>query len=152
MRAFLIAVALVGCSNDNHSTIDAMKPIDAAIPIDAAPDASPPTCSSYCSEIQANCTGDNAQYANSAACTAACASFSVGTSTDMSGNTLGCRIYHAGTPSVTAPATDCPHAGPAGDLIAPTPPSPEFCSGGDICASFCALEVQACGSQISRFR
>jgi hypothetical protein len=77
---------------------------------------------------------------------ATCASFTVGTSTvnDMSGNTLGCRIYHAGAPSVMAAATHCPHAGPGGDLLTASPPT--FCSGGNVCASFCALEIKACGS------
>lgn len=140
MRAFLIAITLVGCNGDNPSAID-------AAPIDAVPDAPPVLdCPTYCAEIQVNCTDTNAQYADRAACDAACKSFTVGTSTvtDMSGNTLGCRIYHAGPPSQTAPTTHCAHAGPGGDLITAT--SPGFCSGGDICTSFCALEIAACGS------
>jgi hypothetical protein len=32
----------------------------------------------------------------------------------MSGNTLGCRIYHGGAPAVMDAATHCPHAGPSG--------------------------------------
>jgi hypothetical protein len=140
MRAFLIAITLLGCNGDNHMSIDA------GVPIDAVPDAPPALdCTTYCAEIQANCTDTNAQYADIAACNSACKTFNVGTSavTDMSGNTLGCRIYHAGPPSQTAPTTHCAHAGPGGDLITATP---AFCSGGDVCTSFCTLEIAACGS------
>lgn len=137
MRTFLFMVALVACG-DGKSTVDA------AIQIDAMPVAL--DCTAYCTEIQANCTGANAQYPDMAHCIATCASFAVGTSkvTDTSGNTLGCRIYHGGDPSKMAAATHCVHAGPGGDLI--TAASPAFCSGGDVCASFCALEIEACGS------
>jgi hypothetical protein len=134
MRIFAVMVPLVGCGGDKKPAVD------------AAVDALALDCATYCTEIQNNCTGVNLQYMNTAECMAACASFPVGTSTvtDMSGNTLGCRIYHAGDPSMIAAATNCPHAGPAGDLIGPT--GAAFCSGGDVCESFCALEIKACGS------
>jgi hypothetical protein len=137
MRTFVIMIALTGCGDNLKPAIDAAVQIDAvAIALD---------CPSYCTEIQANCTGANAQYPDMAHCTATCASFTVGTSkiTDTSGNTLGCRIYHGGAPSMTMATTHCVHAGPAGDQISATP---AFCSGGDICASFCTLEIKACGS------
>jgi hypothetical protein len=140
MRTFLVMMALVGCGDDNQT-------VDAAVK-DAEIDAAPVTldCPAYCAEIQANCTGANAQYPDVAHCTATCASFTVGTSkvTDTAGNSLGCRIYHGGDPSKTTAATHCVHAGPGGDLI--TAATPAFCSGGDVCASFCALEIKACGS------
>jgi hypothetical protein len=128
-------IALVGCG-DGKPTIDAAPDV-AAVALD---------CPTYCTEVQANCTGANAQYPDMAHCTATCASFTVGTSkvTDMSGNTLGCRIYYGGASSMTAAATHCVHAGPGGDLITAAPPA--FCSGGDVCASFCTLEIKACGS------
>jgi len=139
MRSFLVTIALVGCGDSNAA-------VDAAVPIDAPPDAVALDCAGYCAEIQANCTGDNAQYPDLAHCMSTCGSFAVGTSTidDLSGNTLGCRIHYAGTPARAAPATHCVHAGPGGDLITATPPA--FCSGGDVCASFCALDIRACGS------
>jgi len=140
MRASLIMVALVNCGGGKSPTIDAAP--------DAPPDATPATldCSSYCQEGQKNCTNANAQYLDLTHCMATCASFTVGTSTvtDMTGNTLGCRIYYGGAPSQMAPGTHCVHAGPAGDLLMATPPA--FCSGGDVCVSFCALEIKACGS------
>jgi hypothetical protein len=134
---FLAVVAvLVGCGGSNT------KP-------DAAIDAVPVNldCPTYCAQIQANCTGANAQYADLAHCNAACASFSVGSSTvnDLSGNTLGCRISHAvAASSAASSATQCMYAGPVGDAIAAV--APAFCSGGDVCASFCTLEIAACGS------
>ena len=140
MRPFFIVLALVGCGSDDKPAIDA-----------AMPDAPPALdCPAYCTEIQANCTSGNAQYPEMdlgmAHCMATCASFTVGTSTvtDMTGNTLGCRIYHGGAPSKMSPGTNCAHAGQAGDLLMATPPA--FCSGGDVCVSFCALEIKACGS------
>lgn len=137
MRRFLILATLVGCGGDKKPAID-------------APPDSPPAldCPTYCAEIQASCTGANTQYPDMAHCMATCASFTVGSShvTDTSGNTLGCRIHYAyeSAASMTAAATHCAHAGPAGDRITAAPPA--FCSGGDVCASFCTLEIKACGS------
>lgn len=76
---------------------------------------------------------------------AACASFKVegSTVTDAIGNTLGCRIHHTGLPSKDA-ATDCAKAGPAGDRIEASPPA--ACSDDNVCVSFCALQIEACGS------
>jgi hypothetical protein len=115
--------------------------------IDATIDMAPLAldCPTYCTEIQKNCTGPNAQYSTMDQCTKTCASFSVGTSTvtDTTGNTLGCRINYAAAASTMA-STQCPHAGPAGDLITAT--APAFCSGGDACMSFCTLEIMDCGS------
>jgi len=96
----------------------------------------------------ANCTATNAQYPDMAHCLGSCAAFTVGTSTvnDTTGDTLGCRIYHA---NASAGATNaplhCPHAGPGGDLISATTP-PTYCSGGDFCTNFCTLEIATCGS------
>ncbi len=135
MRTFLVLAVVVGC-NGHEDTIDAAPP-DTVVTLD---------CSSYCDQVQANCPGDHAQYPDREHCIAACASFPVGTSTvtDPSGNTLGCRIYHAGAPSRGMPATHCGHAGPAGDHLPASPPA--ACSGGDVCASYCTLQIKACGS------
>jgi len=147
MRAFLIATILVGCGDSNHSTIDAMVPMDTAVLIDAVPDSPPdatlPDCPTYCAAIQTNCTGANEQYPNATACMTACAAFPPGALGDTAGNTLGCRTFYSGTLSMTDPVVNCPHAGPAGDIISA---NPGFCSGGDICTSFCAVTIQGCGS------
>lgn len=139
MRNLLLVMAVAGCGGGNNASRDAATDTG----VDTPPAAL--DCPTYCARIQTNCTGANAQYANTDQCTTACMSFAVGTSkvTDTAGNTLGCRINYAVAASTMA-STQCPHAGPGGDLI--TAAAPAFCSGGDVCTSFCTLEIQACGS------
>jgi len=138
MRRLLLLAGLAGCGGNDRPSVDAG--------IDAA--SITLTCDTYCKQIQANCQGANQQYGSMDQCTQACASFPVGTSavTDTTGNTLGCRIHYAAAASTT-PAPDCPHAGPAGDVISSA--SPGACSGGDVCTSFCTLEIMACGTVIA---
>jgi hypothetical protein len=137
MRTLLLMFALVACSSD-----DKKPATDAAPPISDSPVAATPTCTAYCADIQAHCTAANAQYPTADQCMATCTTFTVGTGADTSGNTLGCRAYHAGAPAMTAPDTHCPHAGPGGDLV--TAAAPGTC--GDACTSFCNLEIKVCGS------
>lgn len=93
-------------------------------------------CATYCATIRANCTGANEQYAppgETDDCLATCEAFAEpGTLEDTSGNTLGCRIYHA-----TAAASDadmhCGHAGPLGGGVCGTP-----------CEGFCDLVDDLC--------
>lgn len=91
-----------------------------------------PDCATYCASIEASCTGANDQFSSLENCMDTCAAFPVGTSADVSGNTLGCRTYHSGA-AVGDPATHCPHAGPFGDGACGTP-----------CESFCTLAVELC--------
>lgn len=73
-----------------------------------------PTCAGYCAFITATCTGGDAQYTDETDCMTQCtaAGWDVGTDADTSGNTLGCRIYHAIVASGAGmAATHCPHAG-----------------------------------------
>lgn len=127
----LLTLTLVACGDSGTTSSD-------------GPPAVTQDCPTYCTEIQTNCTGANAQYpteATNAHCLAACASFPMGTAADKTGNTLGCRIYHAGAPSMMTPTTHCVHAGPGGDLTSAA--APGTC--GDACTSFCTLEIKACG-------
>ena len=73
-------------------------------------------CIDYCDILDTNCTGDNAQYADYDECVSYCmgANWPEGETTDMAGNTIGCRIYHGGDPAAADPAFHCPHAGPSG--------------------------------------
>jgi len=74
-------------------------------------------CAAYCDVIQAACgtSGTNSQFADTATCLTACATYATtGTFRDSTGNTLQCRMYHAGV--AQAGTTDdktlhCPHAG-----------------------------------------
>jgi hypothetical protein len=129
MRTLLLTFALVACGDSGNTAIDAAPPVTQ-------------DCATYCTEILANCTGTNLQFADMAHCTAACGSFAMGMAADKSGNTLGCRIYHAGEPAKMDPVTHCPHAGPGGDKTSVVAP-PGTC--GDACTSFCTLEIKACG-------
>jgi hypothetical protein len=146
MRTLLLSLVLIGCgSSSNNTTADAPPGDTGGSGSDAATVAL--DCPSYCTEIQANCTAANAQYPTepnnpNAHCLAACNSFPKGALADTAGNTLGCRIYHAGAPAKADPVTHCPHAGPGGDLTSVTAP-PGTC--GDACTSFCTLEIMACG-------
>lgn len=153
MRTLFITLALVGfgCGGNGNKAVDAAPPIDVAPPIDTASqvDAPPLTldCNSYCTTIAANCTGLNAQYGGANAvdatahCMATCAKFTPGALSDMSGNTLGCRIYHANNAKVTGMlGIHCPHAGPAGAAV-----NAATGTCGDPCLNFCTLEIAACG-------
>jgi len=128
----------LACGGGNKATADASAdaPADAPIAVN---------CSTYCDAIQANCTGDSAQYASTAQCMATCAQFTIGTSTaaDTTGNTLGCRVHYAVVEPASAPDR-CAHAGPGGDVLASA--TPAACSDGNVCARFCALDLVACGS------
>lgn len=110
---------------------DAGPPGTDAGPTDDAPPAGP-TCAAYCTTIMANCTGTNAQYGDMDACLANCDAFPAGGAIDTSGNTLGCRLYHA-TNAATAAALHCGHAGPSGGAVC-----------GTTCEGYCALALANC--------
>jgi hypothetical protein len=78
-------------------------------------------CTRYCTAVTSACSGANAQYDDMADCLAFCgrSNIPVGREGDMAGNTLECRIYHAGV-AVMAPAVHCPHAGPSGGDVCGT--------------------------------
>ena len=133
MRSFSVSViailALAACGSDGGT-----KAPDAATSIDA-PVAGAPTCADYCAKIATNCTAANQQYSSAATCMASCALFPVGTTADTSGNTLGCRAYHANN-AATGPTVHCRHAGPGGDGVC-----------GANCDGFCTIVQGACSTQ-----
>ncbi len=141
----MFALAAAACGDDGNTVADAPPvAIDAAVVVDAP--AAALDCPTYCTQIQTNCTGANAQYTSMNHCLGTCAAFTVGTSktTDTTGDTLGCRIYHGGAPAAGNAALHCPHAGPGGDALTAT--APAFCGSGNACAAFCAIEVKTCGT------
>jgi hypothetical protein len=129
MRASSIAFATVllvaGCGDDTTSGMSG----DMSIAHDLSTSGNAPTCAAYCSKIAMNCTGSdggggNVQYPDDATCLSTCmtaAMWPAGMVGDTSGNTVGCRLYHAGA-AAADPVLHCPHAGP---------------TGGDVCGSFC---------------
>jgi len=69
-------------------------------------------CDAYCDQLDAHCVGDNAQYPSRAACRAGCSELSRdGLFTDIAGDSVQCRAYHASFPSAMDPVMHCPHAG-----------------------------------------
>ncbi|MEZ4294717.1 MAG: hypothetical protein R3B70_07050 [Polyangiaceae bacterium] len=96
------------------------------------------SCDDYCAAVATNCTADQSQYGDDAACKAICAKFPIGTVDEQSGNSLGCRTYHGGTPAAGDPGTHCPHAGPLGGGVC-----------GNDCDNFCDLVDALCSGQAS---
>ncbi len=103
---------------------------DAGTGTDSGP--APLSCIDYCSAVMSECTGPNAQYESTDACMNACPNFPVGTAADTSGNTLGCRTYHAAL-AKTATNPHCWHAGPYG-----------YGGCGTECEGFCTLATTWC--------
>jgi hypothetical protein len=121
LGSLLTAIVLAGACGD-----DSGEDGDADADADMVPDSDDGTpagsCAAYCTQIQTNCTGDNAQYESEADCLAYCdeVDWPAGVDGEMSGNTLACRIYHSGVPAAGAPIPHCPHGGPTGDTVCGT--------------------------------
>ena len=103
--------------------------------------AAMPDCKTMCDEAMKNCTKDNQVWISSEVCLAACADFPLGKISDTTGDTVGCREYHAGTPASENPSYHCQHAGPGGA---------GFC--GTNCDGFCSLAVPSCGKLEPEFK
>jgi len=135
MRIILILMAFaIGCGDDKAKATDAPSGGDAPGLIDAAPLTL--DCASYCGAILTTCTGALAQYGSMAECVGACGTLPVGTLGEMSGNTLGCRVYHTEAARQDA-AVHCEHAGPGGNSLC----------GATICDGFCSIAVAICPAQ-----
>lgn len=106
----------------NPDMPDAFSPPDAFVPTDA-PVVITNDCAGYCTQIGLNCTGDNAQYVDTADCMAQCTALAwpAGTPGASDGNTIACRIYHAGAPAAGDPGAHCPHAGASGAGVCGAP-------------------------------
>lgn len=79
-----------------------------------------PDCATYCTAVTAACTGTpNGQYTDATQCALWCGTaygWKTGATGDTSGDTIGCRTYHAGVAATSAAnaTIHCPHAGPTG--------------------------------------
>lgn len=98
----------------------------------------PVSCAEYCGQVIAACgtEGPTAQYASEAQCRLYCESWAglpLGTTTDVEGNTAGCRLYHATVAGTVDPEQHCLHAGPTGA---------EHC--GTWCEKYCHLALRNC--------
>ena len=96
-----------------------------------------PNCPDYCATITEKCTGASAQYGSEQACLDFCndgaLAWDTGTSADTEGNTLGCRIYHAGAANND---DHCDHAGPTGGGAC-----------GTYCEVYCAAMDEHCEAE-----
>jgi hypothetical protein len=121
----LVSLLVAGCPSD-PAPADAFTPRtdaftqtgdDAFVPGDA-PVLITNDCAGYCTQVGLSCTGDNAQYIDTADCMAQCTALGwpAGTPGATSGNTIACRIYHGGV-AMTDPVVHCSHAGPSGDGV-----------------------------------
>jgi hypothetical protein len=128
------ALIAAGCGDDTTSAAG-----DMSIGHDLSGAA--PTCAAYCAKIQMNCTagsgdaGSNVQYATTGDCNNQCmtaAAWPPGMIGDTSGNTIGCRLYHAGA-AAADPVFHCPHAGPTGGGLC-----------GSYCDNYCQLMAKNC--------
>jgi hypothetical protein len=134
MRTILMLL-LVGCGSDKapgNGNPDAPGGGDGGI------DAPGLTldCASYCTGIMARCTGAVQQYESMESCVNVCGKFAAGTLGEMTGNTLGCRVYHTEAAAEDA-AVHCEHAGPGGGTQC----------GASICDGFCAVAPTVCPQQ-----
>ena len=123
---FVAAFSFIQCSSTSSNPV-AGKTGDAG--------TSSAGCQAYCDAITTNCTSGNLQYSDKDHCMSVCTAFPVGAANDTSGNTLGCRTYHANLAAGTAAnaTTHCPHAGPGGDGVC-----------GKICDGYCQLAEKFC--------
>ncbi len=99
-----------------------------------------PTCEDFCSAVTSACTGGNAQYASAAECVDYCKNlgkYPVGAKSDTSGDTVGCRLFHAGLASKDAASalTHCPHTGKTGAGVC-----------GTLCENFCQVAGANCAA------
>jgi len=97
-----------------------------------------PDCTTYCNTFFSHCNTSIvgiSWYSSVAECMQICAAFPVGNLNDTSGNTLGCRQYHAGAPAVLNATLHCPHASPTGGLVC-----------GDYCDAYCSIGLYRCSA------
>jgi len=98
--------------------------------------ASAQNCTYYCSLFLQNCnaaTTGMTFYTSMATCMQVCASFPLGVTGAVSGNSLGCRIYHAGAPAVANATYHCPHASATGGSVC-----------GPYCDAYCNMSLTYC--------
>jgi hypothetical protein len=72
-------------------------------------------CENYCDVLETTCRGSDQVFASPAECMTACAAYPTdGLAGDTAGDSVQCRLYHAGIPAAMSPDTHCPHTAPDG--------------------------------------
>jgi hypothetical protein len=87
----------------------------------------PPTpCEVFCTLAATNCKDENVIDFGEAGCVDTCATWEPGSAGATTGDSLACRLHHAGAPAAEDPGTHCPHASPDGGGVCAVPPK-TFC-------------------------
>jgi hypothetical protein len=104
-------------------------------------DGSDPTatlCARYCGTVMKNCQGPVQVYESLAVCLRVCQALEPGTPEDKTGNTVGCRLFHAKQIELIGEeASECPAAGPGGDGVC-----------GTNCQGYCSLMQNLCPPEL----
>jgi len=110
----------LGCRLYHNSAVPTLGVVHCLHASPSGDDTCGSWCSVYCDLIQKNCAGSLQQYPDATSCMSACAAMNQsGNIADTAGDTVQCRIYHAGVagnPSSNA-NPHCLHAGPNGDGV-----------------------------------
>jgi hypothetical protein len=136
-------------ANDAHPTDASLSDaVSSDAAIDVSFDAPNTPCGAYCAAIMTYCTGANAQYPSFESCLGACAPLPLGTASDTSGDTLGCRAHYAAQ-AQSSPATACANAGPTGGGDIKGGSTAGAC--GDACEAFCTIAQTVCDGTNKQF-
>lgn len=99
-------------------------------------------CEQYCSSIEENCVGEEAQYADREQCLVVCAMFPTGETT-VNANTMACRLRRAKAAAYligTERRKECRSAGPGGQGAC-----------GTNCEGLCSVTMGTCTAESSPF-
>jgi len=102
-------------------------------------EAANPNCTTYCNAVGSYCTSYLAVgYQDVSYCLEACQTMTKGSDTDTTGNTAGCRQYHAIAAGVSNPTVNCAAASVSGGEVCGTP-----------CESYCFFMSSSCWQEFS---
>jgi len=129
-------LALAGCGDDDRPRGADAGSIGGDAGGGGDGGAGAPTCAEFCAVYGANCREANSEFASTMDCLNYCenvAGWQPGVRGATSGDTIACRIYHAGAPAASNAAEHCPHAGPSGAGVC-----------GTSCEAYCELALKNC--------
>lgn len=103
------------------------------------PDAVEVSCPAYCELLGTICDADFFPYSGQEECLLTCTrtQWPLATLEDVSGNSVGCRMYHTIVAETEGRAIHCPHAGPSGG---------DVCGGW--CVNYCDLFMSVCNGEV----
>jgi hypothetical protein len=103
-------------------------------------------CDAYCFEIQALCSGPDAQFDSIESCLGFCDALTLGNEGDIGTSTIACRQRELGVATlVTEPDVHCPIAGPAGENS--NEGADDTCGGA--CEAYCEALEATCAADFA---